>query len=110
MMNSNSIVPIEKRLSGFRNIRSVHLDAKPDLSYDLILILEQEESGKTLRIELRDVSDLRLESFGGGLMQFRLLKIEDVSDRQWDRVRFHISELEDAQFECSCADVAIDDL
>lgn len=108
MKSENLIGSIEKRLQGYCKVAGFHLDTRPDLYYDLVLVLEREEDSRLIRLVCKDVSNLRLEDFGGGLTQFRFLKIEDVSDQQWDRVRFRLRELEDSHFECKCFDLLIE--
>jgi hypothetical protein len=108
-MSSGVILSLQQRLREYSKVDSLHLDARADGYYDLTLVLAEESGALQLRVVFLDVSNLRIESFGGGLTQLRLLRIEDISDRQLDRIRFHVKELEDAQFECDCFDVRIKD-
>lgn len=105
-MSSMTMDP-EQSLRGFTNVLRLHLDAR-SRHYDLTLELGSDESGDVLRVIFTDVSNLVLSSFGGGLTQLRLLKIENLSDRQLERIRYHVSEVEDEilAFDCFGIDIS----
>jgi hypothetical protein len=72
----------------------------------LVLTLSEDRKtdARVLRAEFSDVSSLCIKDFGGGITQLLLLVIEDVHDRQLDRIRYQIRELErDALFFCCTA-------
>ncbi len=98
---------LQQQLSGCWTVHSLYFESRPDLYYDLSLVLEK--SGDRVRVIFRDVSNLRIDDFGGGLTQLRGLKIDDISARQWDRARYSITELEDEKhFACNCFNVTVE--
>jgi hypothetical protein len=74
---------------------------------DLAMKLENPTDGKSLTLLLKEVSQLRLEEFGGGLTQLLYLLIEDIREAQLDRVSYHVKDVERGIFECQCRDIAI---
>jgi hypothetical protein len=74
---------------------------------DLTLQLENPSSQKAITLVLKEVANLRLNEFGGGLTQLLLLMIEDVRGLQYDRINFKVKEIERGTFECHCRDFEI---
>jgi hypothetical protein len=89
-------------LSGYTNMRELSLRAAPpDWKYQLSLRLENKIGGER-QVDFMDVSGVSLKEIGGGMTQFMLLKIEDVSKYQLDRIQYKISEIEHGRISFSC--------
>lgn len=96
------------KIRGFTQLNRLHLDGGADFEYDLLLELEDPHSGAKIEVRCAQVSNLRLSEFGGGLIQLLCLEIDDVSERQWEGVRYHLQELERDTFECHCREIIIE--
>lgn len=108
-MTTQSAESLQQQLSSYLTLHSLRVEARPDLCYDLSIVLEIDENGNRIRVIFRDVRNLRLNAFGGGLTQIRGIRVENSSARQWDRVRYHITELEDeTHFACNCFDITVE--
>lgn len=72
--------------------------------YKLVMILAESEfkSAKVIRAEFLGVTNLCVKDFGGGMVQLLLLTIEDVRDKQLDRINYSISELEKDNISFMC--------
>jgi len=53
------------------------------------------------------VSNLKLQEFGGGLTQLLYLTIEDIQEFQLDRINFRIKDVERGMLQCYCTDFEI---
>lgn len=75
----------------------------------LILDLAEAETGSArgIRAEFLGVSNLFIREFGGGLTQLLLLAVEDISDRQLDRINYEVKELERDSISFLCQEVTI---
>ena len=87
-----------------------------EFNYDLVssvcnLFLQPENptNGKTLTLLLKEISHLKLQEFGGGLTQLLFILVEDVRELQFDRINYHVKDVERGMFECQCRDIAIND-
>lgn len=60
----------------------------------LDLAPSQTQDTRTLRAGFVDVSNLSIREFGGGLTQVVDLAVEDISDKQLDRIKYEVKELE----------------
>ena len=84
-------------LSGFTVLLQLAFAALDEAStYRLPLELAESESvgSSAISVTFDDVSNLCLSEFGGGLTQLLHLRIVDIRDRQWDRSKFEVSEVE----------------
>ena len=59
----------------------------------------------SIHIMCLGVSDLRIEELGGGVSQLGHLIVDDIRDRQWDRLNYHVYELENEVISFYCRDV-----
>jgi hypothetical protein len=75
-------------------------------AYELRLTLGN-ACGEVVHLNCLDISNLAITEFGGGLTQFLVLRAEDVSNRQLDRVSLHFADLERhaIAFDCASAQV-----
>ncbi|MCA9579336.1 MAG: hypothetical protein KC668_28100 [Myxococcales bacterium] len=58
-----------------------------------------------VELEFIDVSDLRIQGFGGGLTQLMCLRVSDVSELGYDRVRYAVQDLEDGRLALKCDEI-----
>ncbi|HEY2861353.1 MAG TPA: helix-turn-helix domain-containing protein [Terracidiphilus sp.] len=56
----------------------------------------------------RDVSNLSLTKFGGGLTQVLALRATDVSENQLDRVAIHFRDVESGEIEFDCSSIVVE--
>ena len=77
--------------------------------YSLELILESERMAETFRLHLRftGVQSFELHEFGGGWTQIMGFDIVDVSDRQWDKIKFEVIDYEDQRLSFFCETVEV---
>ena len=68
---------------------------------------ENTKGASVVRVQFSGVTGLSLREFGGGLTHLMCLSVEDVSDRQWDRVAYSVTELEDESIAFLCREVNI---
>lgn len=77
--------------------------------YDLTMSLADGDApdSKVVKVRFVDVSDMRVEAFGGGLVQFLCLEVVDFAPHQWERVRLEVRETEHGsiRFRCLSAEV-----
>ena len=75
------------------------------------LVLELAESefpgGKAVRAEFRGVSNLSIKGFGGGITQLLLLSVEDITEKQLDRLNYEVKELERDSIAFLCQSITI---
>lgn len=71
------------------------------------LAREPSASAPSRRVVFEDVSNLSLFEFGGGWTQLLYLTIEDVRDRQLDRVRYLVVEREREMLSFACAAIQL---
>lgn len=87
---------INEQLIAHNCVRSIHIDIdRKSLKYNLLLSITNSENldASEYRLYFYDVSDVRIESFGGGLTQFMHLKIDQING-QLDRSSYRLSDLE----------------
>src|SRR5438045_4082500 len=88
------------KLFGFTTLKYLGFEFdSARLVCDLTLELQNPASERVLNVILTDVSSLKLKEFGGGLTQLLYLMIEDIRDRQIDRVNFHVKDVERGMLE-----------
>jgi hypothetical protein len=95
---------------GVTLVISVHLKYEIERgSYDLALTLAENVTPPSGRVDVlfKDVGELELRSFGGGLSQFLHLSVADETDRGLDRINYRISELERDAISFTCSDIEI---
>jgi hypothetical protein len=95
---------------GFNFLFYLELSTEADTgSCKLILHLGASETirGRAVLAEFTEVRNLCIQNIGGGLTQLEFLLIENISDRQMDRVNYSVKEMErDAMsFLCQGIDV-----
>ena len=75
----------------------------------LILDLAESEiiGAKSIRAEFSGVSNLCLKNLGGGINQLLCLAIEDIRDRQLDRISYQVQELEEDSLSFYCQSLSI---
>jgi hypothetical protein len=80
-----------------------------DYALDLVLAKGMAGSSDSVRMHCEAVSQFEVKGFGGGHTQLLYLVVEDVSDRQWDRVRFRVGDAEDDKMSFYCNAVVVSD-
>jgi len=73
--------------------------------------LAESATSQSRFIEARfsNVSELSVRAFGGGFTQLLFLRIEDVSELQWEGIRHRVVELENESLEFYCDEVRVQD-
>jgi len=93
-MNCNKLT---EALRGFTLLLSLEFSVELD-SGNCALIMNltdgEAKGAKSISAEFSGVSNLRIEDFGGGMTQLLLLVVEDIRDKQLDRLNYQIRELE----------------
>jgi hypothetical protein len=95
---------------GVTLVISMHLEYDIERgSYSLALTLAENVTPLSGRVDVlfKDVGELELRSFAGGLSQFLHLSVADESDRVLDRINYRITELERGAISFTCADIKI---
>lgn len=80
---------------------------RADLALDLAS--GEEHRASLISVVFKDVSNLSISNFGGGLTQLLLLDVEDVSTRQLDRVHLQVRELEREMLSLDCRAIEFSD-
>lgn len=97
-------------LRGFTNLVFLEFHVEQttgDCTLTLALGPRDATSNLRLRVEFFGVSCMTLKNLGGGLTQLLLLTVNDIRDRQLDRLNYEVSELEKATLFCLCREIAI---
>jgi len=82
-------------LRGFTNLVRLCFSVEPNSGVcNLTLDLIKDGSEENIRAEFLGVANLHVEEFGGGVTQLLHLVIEDISDRQLDRINYQVREVE----------------
>jgi hypothetical protein len=100
-------------LRGFTLLLSLEFSVELDSgTCTLILNLadSEAEDAKSISAEFSGVSNLRIESLGGGKNQLQLLVVEDIRYRQFDRLNYAIRELEADSLSFMCRTVTVKDI
>ena len=97
----NAAENLNRQIIGFTNVIELALTYEQEDGYTMKLLLENSQQ---YQIELRctNVSELKLDQFGGGLSQFLVLRVTDISDHQLDRANLRFTELEDDRVSFIC--------
>ncbi len=66
-----------------------------------------EEERLHVRVEFSDVQGVRLADLDSGLVQLGYLSIDDITDRGWECIRFHVSDDEGADIDWYCGAIRI---
>jgi hypothetical protein len=101
---------LTQALRGFTVLRSMEFSVDLDTGVcTLVLDLTESEStgAKAILAEFLGVSNLLVRNFGGGLTQLLLLAVEDISDRQLDRINYEVKELERESISFFCRTLTI---
>jgi hypothetical protein len=61
-------------------------------------------------VRFSNVSKLTIKDLGGGISQFLLLTIDDISDDQLDRINFRVHELEEDSISFFCQSIAFESI
>ena len=111
-----SVTPIERggtaesathALRGFVALRDFVLSLDPANSrYSLRLKLTN-AAGLTRTLLCRDVQNLELNATGEGFNQLSMLRIEDVTDDELDRIRYTVDELETEAIFLHCGEIEV---
>ncbi|MBI5363051.1 MAG: hypothetical protein HZA53_07710 [Planctomycetes bacterium] len=77
--------------------------------YSIEIVLGASPKAECSQIVLQadGLVEFQLKSLGGGLSQFSCLRIEDVRERQLDRIRFRVRDIENDRIEFLCSDVRV---
>lgn len=97
-------------LTGFTFLVSLEFVTELDdgmCNLALVLAETEYEGSRTVRAEFGGVANLSVKGIGGGLTQLLLIYIEDVSDRQLDRIHYEVKELERDTLFFFCRTVSI---
>ncbi|MGH9902190.1 MAG: hypothetical protein ACRD68_10330, partial [Pyrinomonadaceae bacterium] len=73
----------------------------------LVLVKEGGDSAKAISAEFFGVADLALRDFGGGVTQLLHLVIEDIGDKQLDRINYMVREIERESISFVCQKVSV---
>lgn len=100
---------INAALLGFTDVRRLEFETDPvSGECDLELRLEcASDTRRAIEVLLSGVADLSIGDYGGGRTQLLLLRVEDISDEQRDRVNYRVRELEHDRFACVCRAVGV---
>lgn len=79
----------------------------PDNQCELTLTMRRDEvsEGGLLTLRFHGVAVLNISDFGGGLTQVMHLHVEDVGARQWERINYSISDLENNRLAFLCRSI-----
>ncbi|MCO8171815.1 hypothetical protein NJC40_29050 [Pseudomonas sp. 21LCFQ02] len=77
---------------------SIQLNAD-EMAYDLSLSISASEQAGTVVVSIKfiDISQFTARDFGGGLTQLMHMNVHKL-DSGFDRMRYHLSDLEDKKF------------
>jgi hypothetical protein len=95
--------------SDFRRVRELRFLEQPEASESqLTLVLESEGRSPNFLLSLRfeGVQNLKL-SFGGQLTQIIGFGITDISQRQWERLNWEVTDFENGCIHFYCREVEI---
>ncbi len=109
-MNRSSLTDT---LRGFTILQSLNFSVELDSGVcTLILDLADSEvkGANGIRAKFEGVSNLSIQDLGGGLTQLLLLTVEDIRDRQLDRINYQIHELERDSLSFVCRTLAVIDI
>jgi hypothetical protein len=100
-------------LRGYTNL--VRLDFSVDqFTYVCVLTIDltkdDPDSPGYVRAYFTGVSNLSIKNIGGALTQLQMLTINNISDRQLDRVNYEVSELEHDSLSFVCQSFRIEDV
>ena len=88
----------EFKFSEYRKVLELRFyqDAEVPSAYNVDMVLESEQRGATYRLFLRfkGVTSLKVSDFGGAETRVIGLDIVNISDRQWDGVRWEVIDYE----------------
>jgi len=103
----NNLVNIHKAIRWMSSVLSMEIYRSGDGTFDLILLLSSNpiDNTKKMRVRFSEIKNLRLEKH----IQLLYLSIKDISDRQWHRTRFEVTELEDGAISFLCYEINIED-
>jgi hypothetical protein len=73
----------------------------------LRLVASTDAGARSVVVEFRDVSELRLKEFGLGWNQITWLEIEDVRAHQLDRIKYRVTDFEEDAISFSCCSFAL---
>ena len=106
--DSTSAQEINEVLKGFTNVVQLSLTLSGNMDHYDLTILLAEDTGGTLHLSCKDVSNLQISEFGGGLTQLLALRCDDVRAQQHDRVTLHFADVErdSLNFDCFSAEAS----
>src|ERR1043165_6712613 len=97
-------------LRGFTSLRRLEFSVEKETGVCTLMLHLAEDAlvgNRSIRAEFSSVSNLFVKQFGGGQTQLLLLAIEDISDRQLDRINYEVRELERDCISFLCRTVTI---
>ena len=96
------------KLFGYTTVKDLKFEFDAVRSVcSLALQLENPTSQRVISLVLKEVANLRLKEFGGGLTQLLYLLVEDIRGSQLDRINFQVKDVERGTFECQCRDFEV---
>jgi hypothetical protein len=95
--------------SEFRILRKFCFTVEADSQAQVQIVLESEDRPKNYKLELEfnGVTDLRLKDFGGGETRIIGFDIEEIANRQWDKINWKVLDFEHDSIEFLCRSVRV---
>ena len=79
--------------------------------HDLVMFLGSEpERPASVVCTAQFVQGLAIKMEGQGYQQLGWLRVEDVSDRQWDRVRVRVEDIEEGRLAFNCLALGVEQI
>ncbi|MEZ6009896.1 MAG: hypothetical protein R3F05_19355 [Planctomycetota bacterium] len=93
-------------------VKSLELRPNDDSpGHDLIMLLASEpEQPASVACTAQLVQGLTISMGGGGHYQLGWLRVRDVADRQWDRVRVRVEDVEEGRLAFSCLALSVEQI
>lgn len=102
---------INKRLDQVTVVKEMQFVCELESGHcSVVLKLVDDEQSPIRRETLlaEGVVHMKIDEFGGGLVQLMCLRVESIGEKQLDRIRYLVQDLEDKKFSFMCERLSLE--